>query len=97
MRIVNVRKFVRSIIIVLGVIGMLSLLLMNSTLSYKELEYETIYISQGDTFWNLAQELQETNNYYKGKDVRYIIDDLININTLDSKTLTVNQKLQVPN
>lgn len=96
MKIVNVKRFIRSIILVLGVMVILSLMLVKPTFSYKELEYKAIYVSEGETLWGLAEELQESNEYYKGKDVRYIIDSLMNINNLNSKTLAVGQKLQVP-
>ena len=96
MKITNLKRFIRSIIIALGIIGCLSLLLMSSSLSYKETEYTTIYVYSGDTLWSIAQGLQSTNNYYEGKDVRDIIEDLVKINNLSSKTVYIGQELQVP-
>ena len=95
MKIVDAKRFVRSILIVLGIITILSLMLMNTTLSHKEIEYKIIYVSEGDTLWNIAAELQNSN-YYKGKDIRYIIEDIVKINNLDSKSLMANQKLEIP-
>ena len=96
MRIVNMKKFLRSILFIIGIIVVISLLLSNSSLSYGEVEYITIYISQGETLWGIASELQQTNGYYRGRDIRFIIDDLVNINNLNTKTLAVNQPLQIP-
>ena len=97
MRIKDMKKFIRSILIALGVVGILLLMLTYPpALSHEDVTYKTITVSSGDTLWKIAEDLQSNNNYYKGKDVRYIIDDLVNVNHLDSKALVVNQKLQVP-
>ena len=44
MKIVNVKKFVRSILIILGIIFVLSLILTKSTYSHGEKEYKTILL-----------------------------------------------------
>lgn len=80
----------------LSIIGVISLVITNSALSYKIMEYTTINVSEGDTLWGIAKDLQVNNNQYKEKDVRYIMEDLIEINKLDSKELKVNQQLQIP-
>lgn len=96
MKIVNIKKFIRSITIVVLVIIGLSLLISNTTYSHGEKQYKTIYVSEGDTLWNIAKTNQSINDYYKGKDVRYILNDLINVNNLKSTTITVNQELRIP-
>ena len=96
MRIVNVRKFLRSMLIVLGLITVLILFLGNSSLSHKEVEYKTIYILQGETLWGIATEQQQNNEYYRGRDIRCIINDLVNVNNLNTTTLAINQQLQIP-
>lgn len=96
MRIKNIKKFIRSIIIILGVILLASLLITKATLSHKEVEYKAIYVSEGDTLWNIAKLNQVSNDYYKDKDVRFIINDLIRINNLDSSNINVNQELMIP-
>lgn len=96
MKIVNVRKFFRSICIILLAIFILSLVCSKSTLSHKEVEYETLYVNSGDTLWDIARVLQANNDYYKGKDIRYIISNLKNINNLEKSNLYVNQKLLIP-
>jgi len=96
MKIKNIKKFIRGILIVLGIIFILSLLIVKSTLSYTSKEYKTIYVNSGDTLWSIASDLQENDNYYEGKDIRYIIGDLKEINSLNSSTVYANQELQIP-
>lgn len=96
MKIVNVKKFFRSICIILLVIFILSLVCSKSTLSHKEVEYEKMYVNSGDTLWDIASTLQSNNDYYKGKDIRYIISSLKNINNLEKSNLYVNQELLIP-
>jgi LysM repeat protein len=96
MRIANVRKFIRSTLIIMGIIFCLTLFISKATLSHGETEYKTIYVSEGDTLWNIAKPNQKNNGYYKDKDVRYIINDLIKINNLNTSTVNVNQELKIP-
>lgn len=96
MRIANVKKFIRSILIILGVILSLTLFISKTSFSHGETEYKTIYVSEGDTLWNIAKSNQKNNSYYKDKDVRYIINDLIEINNLKNSNINVNQELLIP-
>ena len=96
MKIVNVKKFVRSIIVVLLIIFGVSLICTKGTLSHKEAEYKKIYVSEGDTLWTIAGDMQSHNDYYKNKDIRYIISDIRKINNLESSNIYVNQELMVP-
>ena len=96
MKIKNVKKFIRSILIILGIAIAITLLISKVTLSHKEVEHKTIYVSEGDTLWNIAKSNQVSNDYYKDKDVRFIINDLIKINNLDSSNINVNQELMIP-
>ncbi len=96
MRITNVKKFIRSILIILGIAVAITLLISKSTLSHKEVEYKTICVSEGDTLWNIAKDNQITNDYYNNKDVRFIINDLMKINNLDNSNISINQELLIP-
>lgn len=96
MKIKNIKKFIRGILIVLGIIFILSLIIVKSTLSYTTHEYKTIYVKSGDTLWSIAADLQENDSYYEGKDVRYIIGDLKEINRLNTSAVYINQELQIP-
>ncbi len=96
MKIVNFKKFIRSIIIILLVIIGLSLLISKSTYSHGEKQYKTVYVSKGDTIWSIAKNNQESNDYYKGKDIRYIMNDISKINNIEKSNLKIDQKLLVP-
>lgn len=96
MKIKSLKKFVRSILIMLGAILMISLLISKSTLSHSEVEYKSILVSSGDTLWTIAAYNQETNDYYKNKDIRYIINDIMEINNLENSLLEINQELLIP-
>jgi len=61
MRIANVKKFIRSILIIMGIIFCLTLFISKATLSHGETEYKTIYVSEGDTLWNIAKSNQANN------------------------------------
>lgn len=96
MKIVNFKKFIRSIIVMLLVIIGLSLLISKSTYSHGEKQYKTVYVTKGDTIWSIAKSNQESNEYYKGKDIRYIMADLAQINNIEKSNLKINQELLVP-
>lgn len=96
MKIVNGKKFVRSILLILGILFVLSLVISKSTLSYKEMEYKTIYVSEGDTLWNIAVSESKINEYYKNKDIRDIISNIAKENNLNNSNIQVNQKLIIP-
>lgn len=96
MKIKNAKKFIRSILIILGIAVAITLLISKATLSHKEVEYKTICVSEGDTLWNIAKDNQKANDYYKNKDVRYIINDLMKVNNLDNSNISINQELLIP-
>ena len=96
MRIKNLKKFVRSIFIIIGLMLIIIFLIGKVSYSKKEVEFKTICVSQGDTLWSIARLNQETNNYYKGKDIRFIINDLMEINNLENSNINANQELIIP-
>lgn len=96
MKIKNIKKFIRSVVVILGIIFILTLIISKSTLSHKEIEYKTIYVSSGDTLWSIAKSNQTNNEYYKNKDVRYIINDLAEINNLENSNISIGQELLIP-
>lgn len=96
MKIKNVKKFVRSIFIIIALMFLIILLIEGASYSSKQVEYKTICISKGDTLWSIAKSNQKSNDYYKGKDIRFIIDDIMEINKLDNSSLKINQELIVP-
>jgi len=89
-------KFVRSVIILLAIILFISFIVSNSTLSHGEFKYKKIYISNGDTIWNIAKEETNINEYYSNKDIRDIICDIKEINHLENSDLRIGQELIIP-
>lgn len=75
-KIVNVKRFVSSILVILGLLIGFSFVVSNNTFSHGEVKYKTLYITSGDTLWAIAKEEQNTNEYYDGKDVREIISSV---------------------
>lgn len=95
-RIVNVKKFIISNIVLFLLVFVIISIIVNVTYSYTETKYKTIYISDGDTLWNIAISEKENNEYYKNKDVRDIVQSIKNVNNLSVSNLRVNQKLLIP-
>lgn len=99
MKIVNVKKFVRSIAILIGIVIAIILFFPKATLSHNEnghSNYENISVAQGDTLWSIASYQQENNPYYTEKDVRDIILELKKVNQLNNSDLQVGQTIKVP-
>ena len=92
----GVFTIIAAILIILGIILVLSLIIAKASYSHGEKQYKSIYVSEGDTLWNIAEELQSNNEYYKDKDIRYIISDIKSINNLESSNLYIGQELNVP-
>lgn len=96
MKIVNLKKFIRSVIVLLIFIFIISILFAKSTLSYKQVEYVSVYVDYGDTLWKIAETQKEINDYYKKRDIRDIISDIKKVNNLNSSDLYVAQELKIP-
>lgn len=98
MKIVNRKKFIRMITIILGILLVMFFYFSNSSFSKEEIKTKTIYVSNGDTLWTIAEEEQETNPYYQEKDIRTIIHEIKKLNYLpNNSNLTVGQKLILNN
>lgn len=95
-RIKNSKKFIRSILVVLGIIGFFSLILANKTFSHGPTNYRIYGVSNGDSMWQIARQEQNTNPYFEGKDVREIISTIKRTNNLTSSDLAINQELKIP-
>lgn len=96
LKITNKKKFIRSILIILGAIMFISLFISNISFSHGENNYKTIYVSNGDTLWSIAKEEQENNACYEDKDIREVVNNIKTVNKLNSSDLSSNQKLVIP-
>ena len=95
MIIINKKKFTRSMLTL--IIGLVIILLYFTNISFSktELETKTIFVSTGDTLWEIAENEQINNRYNEGKKVQEIIYDIRNTNNLADSYLYEGQKLEI--
>lgn len=96
MIIINKKKFVRTILIIVSIIFLINLIFSNKTLSHQEVSNKSVAVTTGDTLWSIAKVEQSENSYYEGKDVRDIIEDIKKVNNLTNSNLKINQILEIP-
>lgn len=94
-KIVNKKKFIRSLIVIAGLI-IVALLSINNTYSKTEISYKEDYIVKGDTLWSIAENEINSNEYYKNKDIREVMFEIKKVNNLQNGDLTVGQKIIIP-
>lgn len=83
-------------IIILSVLGLIILMGNGRTSSFIETTYKTVYVSSGETLWEIARVEAANNNYYANKDIRNIVKDIRDLNKLDSSSLYPGQELVIP-
>ncbi len=91
MKIVNKRKFIKStltLIIILVSIIILVNTIINKT-EYAE-KYKTIYISEDETLWSIAEEYKKTN-----QDIREYIYEIKKLNNMESAAIYEGQELTI--
>ena len=96
MVVLNKKKFVRAILIIVGIIIALNFIIMNKVFSSQEITYKKVSIIEGDTLWDIASREKKNNPYYEDDDVRDIISNIKQINDLESSNLKENQVLKIP-
>lgn len=96
MKKLNVKRIIKLSVLMVVLVIMVLLFIHSTSLSYKDIEYREIYISSGDTLWDIAKHEQQSNNYYKGKDIREVIFHIKKVNNLSSSELNINQKILIP-
>lgn len=96
LKIVNMKKFIRSLIVILLSVLFLLFIGFTNTYSKGEVQYREQYIYEGDTLWSIAEKELKENKYYENDDIRNIINEIKKINHIDSGNLTIGQKIQIP-
>lgn len=96
MRIVNKKKFIRSIGIIISLVIFIILLLINTSFSHTEINYKQISVINGDSLWNIAKYEQGNNPYFYNKTTRDIVTEIKCINHLDTSDLKVGDQLTIP-
>ena len=95
MKIVNVKKFIRTMSI-LVILILIIILFSNKTYSKVDTKYKEESIILGDTLWRISQEEAKNNKYFENKDIREIVSEIKRINKLDNLDLKEGQKLLIP-
>lgn len=95
-KIVNKKKFIRSFILLMGII-IFAILGINHTYSKTEVSYKEDYIIKGDTLWSIAENEVNTNSYYKNKDIREVMYEIKQLNNIKNENLEIGQKIIIPN
>ena len=95
MKIVNVKKFIRTMS-VLVILIFIIILFSNKTYSKVDTKYKEESIILGDTLWSISQEEAKNNKYFENKDIREIVSEIKRINKLDNLDLKEGQKLLIP-
>lgn len=96
MKIVNKKKFIRSVSVTIGLIIFLLLMLINRSFSHTETTYKTISVISGDSLWSIAKYEKENNIYFENRDIRYIVDEIKYINNLTTSNLSIGDQLNIP-
>lgn len=95
MKIVNKRKFVKSVSIVIILISAL-IFFEKNIYSKVEVTYKEDYIYKGDTLWSIAKNEIENNKYFENKDIRDVVRELKNVNNLSNSNLVEGKKIKIP-
>ena len=94
-KIVNKKKFIRSLIIIVGILILITISI-NNTYSKTEISYKEDYIIKGDTLWSIAEHEVNTNEYYKNKDIREVMYEIRELNQIQNESLEIGQKIIIP-
>lgn len=93
MKIVNKKKFIKRIRLLIAIIIVFIVFMCNITFSHSEVKYKTIYVSDGDTLWSIAKNEKLNNKLYANMDIREIINKIKEINKLKNGNVVVGQEL----
>ena len=96
MRIVNKKKFIRSISILVGIVVFFILVMANKCFSHTEVNYKKISVISGDSLWNIAKYEKSNNKYFQNKDIRCIVDEIKYMNNLNTSNLKIGDELTIP-
>lgn len=95
-KIVNRKKFRKSLILSTFILFGILFSIKNSASSEGIIEYKTITVNSGDTLWSIAEYEQSQNEYYKNSDIRKVVSNIKQVNNLKTCDLTENQSLIIP-
>jgi sensor histidine kinase regulating citrate/malate metabolism len=67
-----------------------TLIYTQSAMGFKEQQYQSVAVNSGDTLWSIAQK------YNKGSNIRQYINEIKEINNLDSSLICDNSTIIIP-
>lgn len=92
---INIVKFIRSLIIILGFTIFITFIATKSIYSYILPEEKTIYVQPGDSLWTVAKFAKENSSYYKDMSIKDVIYNIKDTNNLSNYNLKSGQKLKI--
>lgn len=92
---VNLKKFLRGIIVIIFLAITITFIATKSIYSYKTVEEKEIYIKSGDTLWTIAKHEKKYNEYYKRKEIREIINDIRNLNNMSNANIVPGEIIKI--
>ena len=92
---INLKKFIRALVLIIGITILITFLATKSIYSYEKLKTKTIYTNKGDTLWNIALDEKENNKYYKDKNIREIVYDIKQINNMQDSIILPGETLKI--
>lgn len=92
---INVKKFIRAIIIIIGITVFITFIATKSIYSYQKPELKNIYVEKGDTLWTIAKEEQSNNKYYENSNVREIIYDIKRLNNMSDANILPGEIIKI--
>ena len=95
-RIVNKYKFIRSITILLCILGMITCIINHKTYSNSETKYKTEYVVKGETLWEIAEKEIQENAYFQNEDIQNVILELKEINHMATSNLSEGMEIKIP-
>lgn len=95
-KITNKKKFIKFIMLLFIFIITTICFISSKTLSYGEIQYQTIYAITGDTLWDIARAEKTNNPYFANKKIPQIIEEIKEINHLNGGILKIGEEIKIP-
>ena len=92
---INLSKFIRTIIIVIGITIFITFIATKSIYSYMSPEEKIIYVQPGDSLWSVAKFAKDNSSYYKDMSIKEVIYDIKDNNNLSSNSIIEGQELKI--
>ncbi len=95
-KIINKNKFIRTIIILVVMIGISISVFNNRTYSNTEETYKTEYVVKGETLWEIAEKEIQKNPYFENEDIQNVILEIKKQNHMTTSELKEGMALKIP-